>query len=108
MPWTSPLLMCSTRGWAVATPTQKKHDRKIANDFAAHVLMPTALVKHVWSATGDLSLAAAAFNVSVEEMETRLEKLNLIGKPTPIPRGYFREPVSALTDHLDDMPHQAA
>jgi Zn-dependent peptidase ImmA (M78 family) len=62
----------------------------IANEFAGHVLMPTYLVKRIWFNTQNLSLAANMFNVSVEAMATRLERLNLIGKPKPVPRMYFR------------------
>jgi hypothetical protein len=63
----------------------------IANEFAGHVLMPTALVKRVWFSTQDLSLAANLFNVSTEAMATRLEKLGLIGEPKPAPRMFFRQ-----------------
>jgi Zn-dependent peptidase ImmA (M78 family) len=62
----------------------------IANEFAGQVLMPTALVKRIWSKSQNLSLAAAVFNVSHEAMRTRLERLNLIGDRKPRPRGYFR------------------
>jgi hypothetical protein len=85
---------------------QRNMIEKIANDFAAHVLMPTALVKRVWSTFRDVSLAAAAFNVSIEAMATRLEKLNLIGEPPRTPRTYFRCPSPA--DYPQDTTHQAA
>lgn len=62
----------------------------IANDFAAHVLMPTPLVKREWLAWRELSLVANVFNVSVEAMATRLEKLGILGDPKPKPRIYFR------------------
>jgi len=62
----------------------------IANDFAAHVLMPTPLVKRIWHRTQDVGLAASFFNVSREAMSTRLTKMNLIGESQPRPRGYFR------------------
>lgn len=62
----------------------------IANEFAAHVLMPTHLVKRVWFRSQNLPLAASVFNVSLEAMKTRLEKLNLIGEPPERPHGYFR------------------
>jgi Zn-dependent peptidase ImmA (M78 family) len=62
----------------------------IANDFAAHVLMPTPLVKREWFAWQDVATVAAIFNVSCEAMSTRLEKLGLIGQPRPAPRMYFR------------------
>lgn len=62
----------------------------VANEFAAHVLMPTALVKRAWFGLQDISAAAALFNVSSEAMTTRLEKLGLIGEPKTSPRVYFR------------------
>jgi hypothetical protein len=62
----------------------------IANEFAAHVLMPTALVKRTWFKLHDLATVANVFNVSVEAMATRLERLNLIGEGRPAPRTYFR------------------
>lgn len=62
----------------------------IANDFAAHVLMPTGLVKREWFAWQNLTTVAAMFNVSVEAMATRLEKLGILGQPKPAPRVYFR------------------
>lgn len=79
---------------------KKLHDDMIewiCNEFAGHVLMPTALVKRVWFSTQDLTLAANMFNVSTEAMTTRLEKLGLIGEPKPAPRTYFRH-VGALFD----------
>lgn len=62
----------------------------IANEFAAHVLMPTALVKREWFRWRDLGTVANIFNVSVEAMNTRLEKLGILGEPKPAPRAYFR------------------
>ena len=62
----------------------------IANDFAAHVLMPTPLVKRVWHKTQDVALCASFFNVSREAMTTRLTKLGLIGAARELPRMYFR------------------
>jgi hypothetical protein len=62
----------------------------IANEFAADVLMPVPLVKREWFAWGDLATVAAIFNVSVEAMARRLEKLGIIGDPRPTPRAYFR------------------
>ena len=62
----------------------------IANDFAAHVLMPTPLVKRVWHKTQDVTLSASFFNVSREAMTTRLTKLGLIGEARQLPRMYFR------------------
>jgi Zn-dependent peptidase ImmA (M78 family) len=63
---------------------------QIANEFAAHVLMPTPLVKRIWFRTQDIQLAASMFNVSLEAMTTRLEKLGILGEPKPRPRVYFR------------------
>jgi predicted transcriptional regulator len=62
----------------------------IANEFAAHLLMPTILVKRLWAKTPNLKLAAAVFNVSLEAMQKRLTRLGLIGEPKPRPQGYFR------------------
>jgi hypothetical protein len=62
----------------------------IANEFAAHVLMPTPLVKRAWFATRDLATTANLFDVSTEAMATRLNKLGLIGEPEEPPRAYFR------------------
>lgn len=61
----------------------------IANEFAGQALMPVNLVKRIWFKTQDLALAASLFNVSREAMQTRLERLNLIGDWSR-PRGYFR------------------
>jgi uncharacterized protein DUF955 len=62
----------------------------ICNDFAAHVLMPTALVKRAWFESQNLSLCATLFNVSPEAMSKRLAVLGLIGEPKSQPRTYFR------------------
>lgn len=62
----------------------------IANEFAGQALMPVHLVKRIWFMTQDLSLAASLFNVSREAMQTRLQRLNLIGNKVQQPRGYFR------------------
>ncbi|WP_163513547.1 ImmA/IrrE family metallo-endopeptidase [Fodinicola acaciae] len=72
--------------------TQKNLIEAVANDFAAHVLMPTALVKRLWLKTTnhDVQLMANTFCVSVEAMSYRLKKLNLTSDPKPRPRGYFR------------------
>lgn len=67
----------------------------ICNEFAAHVLMPTALVKRAWYQTQDVTLAASLFHVSSEAMATRLERLNLTGEPHPAPRVYFRRAIFA-------------
>ena len=63
----------------------------IANDFAAHALMPTPLVKRIWHRTQDVRLAASFFDVSTEAMTTRLTKLGIIGERKPLPRTYFRQ-----------------
>ena len=70
----------------------------VANEFAAHVLMPTRLIKRSWFASQDVSFMANLFNVSGEAMTTRLEKLGLIGEPKPRPRAYFRAIGFASTD----------
>jgi hypothetical protein len=62
----------------------------LCNEFAAQVLMPALLVKRAWYQLHDLETVAVHFNVSVEALGTRLEKLNLIGDPRPAPRTYFR------------------
>ncbi|BCB84116.1 ImmA/IrrE family metallo-endopeptidase [Phytohabitans suffuscus] len=72
----------------------------ICNDFAAHVLMPTALVKREWFTWQELSVVANIFNVSVEAIATRLEKLGILGEPKPAPRFYFRR--SLLPDVQQD------
>jgi len=70
---------------------------RLANEFAAHVLMPTMLVKRAWFAVQDIDGVAALFNVSPEAMATRLGKLGLVGKPDIEPRMYFRR-VGTLPD----------
>jgi predicted transcriptional regulator len=72
------------------TKVQTTQIELIANEFAGHVLMPTALVKRTWCKLQDLDLVANMFNVSVEAMATRLERLGLIGEPPKPPRLYFR------------------
>jgi Zn-dependent peptidase ImmA (M78 family) len=75
------------RGYA---EVQQNQIELIANEFAGHVLMPSSMVKHLWCKFQDLSLVASMFNVSVEAMAIRLERLGLIGEPAPEPRIYFR------------------
>jgi hypothetical protein len=70
----------------------------VANEFAAHVLMPTRLIKRTWFMSQDVSFMATLFNVSREAMTTRLEKLGLIGEPKPRPRAYFRAAGLTLAD----------
>lgn len=73
----------------------------IANEFAAHVLMPTSLVKCVWFKTQDIGLAASLFNVSPEAMNTRLTKLGLINrKSQPDTRVAFRTNGLVHLSHL--------
>jgi Zn-dependent peptidase ImmA (M78 family) len=62
----------------------------IANDFAAHVLMPTGLMKREWFAWRDVPTVANIFNVSAEAATRRLEKLGILGEEKPMPRVYFR------------------
>lgn len=81
------------------TERQKAQVELIANEFAAHALMPTPLVKREWFAWQDLETVANVFNVSVEAMATRLEKLGILGRPKPEPRAYFRRTsLVAITD----------
>jgi hypothetical protein len=73
--------------------SRQRHDDQIewiANEFAGQVLMPTALIKRYWFRTQDKELMATMFDVSVEAMTTRLERLGLIGESKPKPRLYFR------------------
>lgn len=80
---------------------QEKHytlREAVANEFAAHVLMPTHLVKELWLKTPDLLLLATLFNVSTEAIKRRLEKMGLIGDPQPRPRKYFRHIALIDTD----------
>lgn len=77
----------------------------IANEFAAHVLMPTMLVKRAWFRCQDLATMANLFNVSLEAMDKRLKRLGLIPEDDePKPRAYFRAgygaPDAALIDEL--------
>lgn len=70
---------------------QKSMIEWIANEFAAHVLMPTMLVKRAWFRSQNLSMMANLFNVSPEAMDTRLRRLGLIDTPQPPrTRAYFR------------------
>lgn len=78
------------------TQRQKDMIEWVANDFAAHALMPTALVKREWFAWQDLPTVANVFNVSVEAMAHRLARLGLRGQDRPRPRAYFRRPMQWL------------
>lgn len=80
----------------------------ICNEFAGHVLMPTGLVKRIWFNTQNLTLTATMFNVSVEAMAKRLERLGLMGEPKLPPRSYFRRtklflPVPTLTSQAPSL-----
>jgi predicted transcriptional regulator len=68
---------------------QARQIELICNDFAAHVLMPTAHVKRAWFQLQDVPTLANLFDVSAEAMFTRLDKLSLVGEPKPT-RSYFR------------------
>ena len=68
----------------------------ICNEFAACVLMPTALVKQTWYRAQDVSLAAGVFNVSPEAMSTRLERLGLRDKEQRSFKSYFRRGALAV------------
>jgi len=77
----------------------------IANEFAAHVLMPTMLVKRTWFRCQDLPTMANLFNVSLEAMDKRLKRLGLIPDVKAAePRVYFRSahetPDLVLLDEL--------
>jgi Zn-dependent peptidase ImmA (M78 family) len=80
---------------------QLQHDliERIANEFAAHVLMPTMHVKRLWFKHQHIGTLAKRFDVSVEAMATRLEKLGLIGETKTQPRMYFRRP-----GHIAELP----
>jgi Zn-dependent peptidase ImmA (M78 family) len=73
----------------------------IANEFAAHVLMPTGMVKRLWFSSQDVSLMASLFNVSMEAMSTRLDHLGLTGEQATTPRTYFRTNRMAFPPRLD-------
>jgi hypothetical protein len=75
---------------------QEQQIEWICNEFAACVLMPTALVKQVWYRTQDVSLTAGVFNVSPEAMSTRLERLGLRGQERHSFKSYFRRGALAI------------
>lgn len=79
----------------------------VCNEFAAHVLMPTGMVKRIWFTTQDLSLTATLFHVSAEAIATRLEKLGLLGGAKPAPRTYFRR-VATVLDPATDLSYLVA
>jgi hypothetical protein len=76
----------------------------IANEFAANVLMPTALVKRLWFSSQSVPLMASLFNVSVEAMTTRLQILGLTGQPKPAPKIYFRTASQIFSASPDNPP----
>jgi IrrE N-terminal-like domain len=80
---------------------QNNQIEAIANDFAAHVLMPTELVITVWFDTRSIAKAADIFEVSRPAMQTRLEILGLIGQPKPRPHDRFR-PTSLIYETDSD------
>jgi len=71
----------------------------VCNEFAAHVLMPSHLVKRLWFRSQDVHLVAGMFNVSLEAMNTRLQKMGLIGERPSRPEGYFRRSGNLLLPH---------
>lgn len=72
----------------------------IANEFAAHVLMPTMLVKRAWFRCQDRPTMANLFNVSLEAMDKRLKRLGLVPEPESTrPRTYFRSGSVAPDDY---------
>ncbi|HJQ08030.1 MAG TPA: ImmA/IrrE family metallo-endopeptidase [Candidatus Saccharimonadales bacterium] len=75
----------------------------IANEFSACGLMPIARVKREWCAWRDLPTVANIFNVSVEAMANRLERLGLIETNKPKPRVYFRRPGLTLATDTSDL-----
>lgn len=71
----------------------------ICNEFAGHALMPSHLVKRLWFRSQDIHLVAGLFNVSLEAMRTRLQKMGLIGERPAQPEGYFRRSGNLLQPH---------
>ncbi|MEA5358765.1 ImmA/IrrE family metallo-endopeptidase [Amycolatopsis sp., V23-08] len=69
----------------------------LCNEFAAHVLMPPALVARVWGTLRDLEATALMFNVSAEAMRTRLTRLGLINRP--IKRTFLRTSGNISPNH---------
>jgi hypothetical protein len=72
------------------TRVQDSQIEAIANEFAANVLMPTAMVTRAWFRTQDLRLCAKLFNVSAEAMHRRLTNLGLIERRKMQRTVYFR------------------
>lgn len=58
-------------------PDQLQRERE-ANAFAAELIMPEDKVREFWDLTHDVSICAAAFQVSQVAMSVRLQKLRLI------------------------------
>ena len=51
---------------------------KEANNFAASLIMPEAIVRKVWAKLQDVDDCAQVFNVSVEAMSIRLSRIGLV------------------------------
>ena len=71
--------------------TRKERVEMIANEFAAYLLMPAALVEHIWLTTLDLSQCARIFRVSEEAMHRRLVNLGFLEGREPTRRRHYRE-----------------
>jgi predicted transcriptional regulator len=93
-------ILHSKLGWGNVA-MRKQMVESVANEFAAHVLMPSVLVKRAWFELHDLPKVARLFTVSVEAMGMRLEKLNILGKPKPTPRAFFRH--AGILPELDTV-----
>ena len=57
---------------------QRTQVEKEANNFAASLIMPEALVRRAWDTVKDIEECAKIFNVSVSAMSIRLTRLGLI------------------------------
>lgn len=79
---------------------------RLANEFAAYVLMPTMLVKRTWFASQDVERLARQFCVSAEAMTTRLERLGLVDRPKPTSRTFFRRvgQPAGFTNRIEHVP----
>lgn len=82
----------------MSPPTERSMGRRRrreirANQFAARILMPAALVKEVWRSGIDLRRMADALEVSVEALRYRAEELRLSNAPAAakvLPLGKIR------------------
>lgn len=71
--------------------TQEYRIERIADHFAAHLLMPTYLVKRAWGrGLQEPSALSQLFEVSVEAMRIRLDNLGLTGDDDLPAATYFR------------------